>query len=188
MCFGKTASKNQRVPPVKAAPLDPTAVAARFIAAFAEQNGRAVEGISNEAMGLFEAYDWPGNIRELENVIERAVVLSPGPLLTADDLPPSLRGARPLAPLSLLTSRVSREQPFLLHPRSHPVTMAQGLAGSTAAATQEFLEEGAWNKRLHPGWAAVAGITAAHLARGGTVMTAIEAGEAAVARIAVGAA
>jgi 2-methylcitrate dehydratase PrpD len=49
------------------------------------------------------------------------------------------------------------------------ITMAQGLAGSTAAATQEFLEEGAWNKRLHPGWAAVAGITAANLARGGTI-------------------
>lgn len=51
----------------------------------------------------------------------------------------------------------------------HQITMAQGLAGSTAAATQEFLEEGAWNKRLHPGWAAAAGITAASLAGGGTV-------------------
>ncbi len=49
------------------------------------------------------------------------------------------------------------------------LTMAQGLAGSTAAATQEFLEEGAWNKRLHPGWASVAGITAANLARGGAI-------------------
>jgi len=49
------------------------------------------------------------------------------------------------------------------------LTMAQGFVGSTAAATQEFLEEGAWNKRLHPGWASVAGITAANLARGGTV-------------------
>lgn len=47
------------------------------------------------------------------------------------------------------------------------LTMAQGLMGSTAAASQEFLEEGAWNKRLHPGWAGVAGITAAHLARNG---------------------
>ena len=49
------------------------------------------------------------------------------------------------------------------------LTMAQGLVGSTAAASQEFLEEGAWNKRLHPGWAGVAGITAAHLARNGYV-------------------
>ncbi len=49
------------------------------------------------------------------------------------------------------------------------LTMAQGIAGSTAAASQEFLEEGAWNKRMHPGWAGVAGITAASLAKGGFV-------------------
>ena len=49
------------------------------------------------------------------------------------------------------------------------LTMAQGFVGSTAAASQEFLEEGAWTKRLHPGWAGVAGITAAHLARNGYV-------------------
>ncbi|MBI4191737.1 MAG: MmgE/PrpD family protein [Betaproteobacteria bacterium] len=49
------------------------------------------------------------------------------------------------------------------------LAMAQGLAGSTAAASAEFLEEGAWNKRLHPGWAAVAGITAASLARNGFI-------------------
>jgi len=47
------------------------------------------------------------------------------------------------------------------------LVMAQGLAGSTAAGSQEFLEEGAWNKRLHPGFAGAAGITAAQLARAG---------------------
>ncbi|MEN3354290.1 MAG: hypothetical protein V7640_2448 [Betaproteobacteria bacterium] len=47
------------------------------------------------------------------------------------------------------------------------LVMAQGLVGSTAAGSQEFLEEGAWNKRLHPGWAGAAGITAAQLARAG---------------------
>jgi 2-methylcitrate dehydratase PrpD len=47
------------------------------------------------------------------------------------------------------------------------LVMAQGLAGSTAAGSQEFLEEGAWNKRVHPGWAGGAGITAAQLARAG---------------------
>src|SRR4029077_19469107 len=44
---------------------------------------------------------------------------------------------------------------------------AQGLAGSTASGTQEFLQEGAWNKRVHPGWGGAAGITAAYLARAG---------------------
>jgi len=47
------------------------------------------------------------------------------------------------------------------------IMAAQGIAGSTASGIQVFLEEGAWTKRLHPGWGAVAGITAAHLAQSG---------------------
>lgn len=46
---------------------------------------------------------------------------------------------------------------------------AQGIGASTASGVQVFLEEGAWSKRLHPGWGALAGITAAHLARNGFV-------------------
>lgn len=46
---------------------------------------------------------------------------------------------------------------------------AQGIAASTAAGVQVFLEEGAWTKRFHPAWGAVAGITAAHLARHGFI-------------------
>lgn len=48
---------------------------------------------------------------------------------------------------------------------------AQGIMVSTSTAGQEFLNDGAWNKRFHPGWAAVAGITGAHLAKGGFVGT-----------------
>jgi 2-methylcitrate dehydratase PrpD len=51
------------------------------------------------------------------------------------------------------------------------LTMAQGLAGSTASAMSEHRADGAWNKRMHPGWAGVGGITAAALARGGFVGT-----------------
>lgn len=49
------------------------------------------------------------------------------------------------------------------------LTMAQGIAGSTASGIQVFLEEGAWTKRFHPGWGATAGITAAYLAKHGFV-------------------
>jgi len=51
------------------------------------------------------------------------------------------------------------------------LTLAQGLAGSTASAVSEHRADGAWNKRMHPGWAGVGGITAASLARGGFVGT-----------------
>ncbi|PVE24898.1 MmgE/PrpD family protein [Microvirga sp. KLBC 81] len=49
------------------------------------------------------------------------------------------------------------------------IVAAQGIAASTAAGIQVFLEEGAWTKRFHPGWAAVAGITAARLSENGFV-------------------
>jgi len=53
----------------------------------------------------------------------------------------------------------------------HKLVMAQGLAGSTSSALAEHRADGAWNKRMHPGWAGVGGITAASLARGGFVGT-----------------
>lgn len=49
------------------------------------------------------------------------------------------------------------------------LTAAQGVVGSTAQASQQFVDDGAWNKRLHPGWGAAAGITAAFLAKRGFV-------------------
>src|SRR5262249_4371160 len=49
------------------------------------------------------------------------------------------------------------------------LAMAQGIVLSFASGSLEFLEDGAWNKRAHPGWASVAGITAAALAQGGFV-------------------
>jgi len=49
------------------------------------------------------------------------------------------------------------------------IAAAQGVVGSTSMASQEFVEDGAWNKRLHPGWAGVAGMTAAALTQTGFV-------------------
>lgn len=57
----------------------------------------------------------------------------------------------------------------LLNLPADRIVAAQGIAASTAAGVQVFLEEGAWTKRFHPGWAAVAGITAARLSQNGFV-------------------
>jgi two-component system response regulator PilR (NtrC family) len=53
--------------------------------------GKDVTGISRGAMDLLKQHDWPGNIRELENVIERAVALESTPTVLPESLPPSLR-------------------------------------------------------------------------------------------------
>jgi transcriptional regulator with GAF, ATPase, and Fis domain len=71
-----------------------------FLNLQAQRTGKPVTHLDPEAVEALAAYDWPGNIRELENVIERAVVLADGPAVMLDDLPAELRqvGRRGLRP------------------------------------------------------------------------------------------
>src|SRR5262249_27612830 len=73
------------------------AIASNYIHEFAARNGRPVKAIAAEALQALEASDWPGNIRELRNVIERAVALCPGVEIQIGDLPESIRSASPIA-------------------------------------------------------------------------------------------
>lgn len=52
-----------------------------------QELGRQVDSFSPEAMAIFKAYNWPGNLRELRNVVRRAVLLTPGPVAAPDTLP-----------------------------------------------------------------------------------------------------
>jgi formate hydrogenlyase transcriptional activator len=65
-----------RVPPLRERLEDIAPLAARMAAKHAKRLGRTVERIDKNSLRLLESYDWPGNIRELENVVERAVILS----------------------------------------------------------------------------------------------------------------
>ena len=67
-------------------------IAEHFLAKYREQMGKQVSTITHEAMALLDRYHWPGNIRELENVIERAVALERTPAILAESLPPQVRG------------------------------------------------------------------------------------------------
>jgi transcriptional regulator with PAS, ATPase and Fis domain len=53
--------------------------------------GKKISGIDKKAMNILLNYDWPGNVRELNNVIERAINLASGNMLTADDLPSKIK-------------------------------------------------------------------------------------------------
>jgi two-component system response regulator PilR (NtrC family) len=76
-------------------------LAEHFLMKYAEQMGKAVAGISRGAMDLLIRHDWPGNIRELENAIERAVALEKTPAILPEALPLSVRESapRPAAPV-----------------------------------------------------------------------------------------
>jgi transcriptional regulator with PAS, ATPase and Fis domain len=64
-----------------------------FVRRFNRKMGRAIQGFSTSALEILRAYRWPGNIRELENIIERSFILENGILITPDSLPESLRNA-----------------------------------------------------------------------------------------------
>ena len=69
-----------------------------FLQKFADASGRPIKLVSPEAMTCLEGFSWPGNIRELENVIERAVTLEPGPIVRVDGLPEAVRGTQAVVP------------------------------------------------------------------------------------------
>jgi two-component system response regulator HydG len=79
-----------KLPPLRERKTDIPILVNHFLEKFSERHGLGRE-ISSDAMAQLLAYDWPGNIRELENAIERALALSSGPLLHVADLPSSLQ-------------------------------------------------------------------------------------------------
>jgi Nif-specific regulatory protein len=75
------------LPPLRERREDIPDLARFFMQRFSFDTKKNFNEISQDALDRFLAYDWPGNVRELANVIERAVVLGPGPKMTLEDLP-----------------------------------------------------------------------------------------------------
>ena len=82
------------LPPLRDRIEDIPLLADHFVARYAAKNGRTIRGLTREALAAMEAYPWPGNVRELEHAIERAVVLSRGEEIAAEDLPESVRSSQ----------------------------------------------------------------------------------------------
>jgi two-component system NtrC family response regulator len=83
------------LPPLKERQEDIRLLLAHFIKKYAAERktGPPITGIAAEVERLFYEYSWPGNIRELENLIERLMILAPGETITTSDLPRSFRGS-----------------------------------------------------------------------------------------------
>jgi DNA-binding NtrC family response regulator len=79
------------LPPLRERGEDIPALVHRFLRRYSQENEKEVTTISDEVMELLCAYPWPGNIRELENTIERAVALARQPILMPEDLPTNVR-------------------------------------------------------------------------------------------------
>lgn len=80
-----------RLPPLAERKEDIPLLACYFLDRYATSAGKQINDISEEARELLTAYEYPGNVRELENIIERAVALEDGPTIMAKDLPADLQ-------------------------------------------------------------------------------------------------
>ncbi|AEE16583.1 sigma-54-dependent transcriptional regulator [Treponema brennaborense] len=81
------------VPPLRDRKDDIPLLLSSFLAEFAAENGKRITGIDSRARAALYKYDWPGNIRQLRNCIESAVVMCTGAEITLEDLPPTISGA-----------------------------------------------------------------------------------------------
>jgi Nif-specific regulatory protein len=81
------------LPPLRDRRPDIPALVSHFLDQYCREMNRPRLGITPDALALLQAYPWPGNVREFQNTIERSVVLSPGPVITAADFPPEIRQA-----------------------------------------------------------------------------------------------
>jgi NtrC-family two-component system response regulator AlgB len=124
------------MPPLRARARDVLRFAAHYLVHCAERAGRPVRAFSGPAAAALTGYGWPGNLRELYNAIERAVILSTGPAIELEDLPLEIRlpaGTVPGADAAI-GSRISLELLEDLHIRrvlenSTSLTEASGVLG-----------------------------------------------------------
>ena len=86
------------VPPLRDRLEDIPILAQHFVERWSSRAGRRVTGLSPEAISELMKHTWPGNIRELENLIERLAILSPGPLIQANEVRAALNQTAPIAP------------------------------------------------------------------------------------------
>ncbi|QMU99508.1 response regulator [Borrelia sp. A-FGy1] len=82
---------NINIPPLRERKDDIYNLTSILIKSVASENNREEKSISNDALKALYAYDWPGNIRELKNVLESALILSKGKQILKDDLPPKIK-------------------------------------------------------------------------------------------------
>jgi transcriptional regulator with GAF, ATPase, and Fis domain len=125
-----------RVPPLRERPSDLPLLVRHFLAQFQRKLAKPLRTVTPESMTRLERYPWPGNIRELQNVLERACVLSPGPVVEiVDELRPAAAGeSAPAAPAVLQDAIVTLEESERIHIRQALSATAGRIHGPDGAA------------------------------------------------------
>ncbi len=124
------------LPPLRERPFDIPLLVEHFLNKLAEKSRRTPPNILPETLAVLTAYSWPGNARELENVIERAVALAEGDNLTPDDLPDRVRSN---AQTGNLLARAGERRMTLRELEKEYIVEALRLTGGNKSRAAEIL-------------------------------------------------
>lgn len=129
------------VPPLRERKDDIPLMVASFLNEFAEENSKRIEGTDARARSALYKFDWPGNIRQLRNCIESAVVICSTPIITLDDLPPSIAGASEIDTIAI-PSGITMEE-------AEKIIIQQNLATNNGNKSKTADALGIGRKTLH---------------------------------------
>ncbi len=123
---------NIELPPLRSRASDIPMLANSFLEQVREDSRREVTGFADDTMVTLERYHWPGNVRELQNVVERAVLLGKGPIITVADLPMEVRGSGGV----VVSAPIGQK------------TLKEALEGPERQIIREVLESNGWNRNM----------------------------------------
>jgi two-component system response regulator HydG len=137
---------NLEMPPLRERGEDIVILAERFLTRFNQKNQRDLAGFSPAARSRLLAYHWPGNVRELINLVERAVIMAPGPLIELGDLPLALQEADVVTATGLRAGLTVREMEQVLIEKTLEATggnrtQAAKMLGITRKTLQNKIKE-----------------------------------------------
>ena len=132
-----------KIPPLRSRQGDAELLAHAFLDRFAKQQERSLRGFKPDALAVIGEYDWPGNVREMENVIKRAVIMAEGPLISAADLALETAGTSPGGgPINLRQIREEAERKAIIGAMAQAngnVAQAASLLGITRPTLYDLL-------------------------------------------------
>jgi DNA-binding NtrC family response regulator len=127
------------LPPLRDRLEDVPLLAAHFLEEYDRRDGARVEGFTAQALGALMRYDWPGNVRQLENAVERALAVVDGPRIPLEALPDEVLSrvsGRTLAGLSQLTYREAVELARDRASREYLIALMREFGGSVTQAAE----------------------------------------------------
>jgi len=128
-----------RIPPLRERPGDITQLAEHFLSLFCQEHGKAPKRLGSGALELLTRYPWPGNVRQLRNVMESAVVFSQGDEITPADLPVEVRESSTISTTGSPVQAVAGEPRTMADIERHAILETLDRTGGHRAKAADIL-------------------------------------------------